>query len=55
MLVRSDKDSIICWVTSFGEGAELLEPAELREELLDFVERMREKYKKEYKRFKHDR
>ena len=51
----TDKDSIICWVTSFGEGAELLEPAELREELLDFVERMREKYKKEYKRFKHDR
>lgn len=40
----TDKASIIGWITSFGEGAELLEPAELREDILAFAEGIQKKY-----------
>ncbi len=39
-----DKTSIVGWVASFGAGAELLEPAEFRKEVLAFAEGIREKY-----------
>lgn len=41
----TDKNSMICWIASFGEGAELLEPIELRKELLDFAEQIAKKYR----------
>lgn len=40
----TDKDNIIGWITSFGEGAELLEPAELREDIRTFAEGIQKKY-----------
>lgn len=40
----SDKTSIICWIASFGEGAELLEPKEFRRDMLEFAENIRKKY-----------
>lgn len=40
----TDKASIICWIASFGDGAELLEPAELRQSMLEFGEGIRRKY-----------
>lgn len=39
-----DKTSIIGWITSFGEGARLLEPAELRQDILAFAEGIRKNY-----------
>ena len=42
----TDKTSVICWIASFGEGAELLEPVELRQSILAFTEGIREKYVK---------
>ncbi len=39
-----DKTSIISWVVSFGDGAELLEPVEFRKDILEYVERMQKKY-----------
>ncbi|MCI8895510.1 MAG: YafY family transcriptional regulator [Lachnospiraceae bacterium] len=39
-----DKTSIITWIASFGEGAELLEPAELRKDVLAFAEGIRKNY-----------
>lgn len=39
-----DKTSIVTWIVSFGDGAELLEPAEFRQDILKFVEGIREKY-----------
>ena len=39
-----DKTSIISWIVSFGGGAELLEPKELRQEVLKFAERIQEKH-----------
>ncbi|MCI9105549.1 MAG: YafY family transcriptional regulator [Lachnospiraceae bacterium] len=42
--VFTDKTSIVNWITSFGEGAELLEPAEFRKDILQFVEGIRKKY-----------
>lgn len=33
----TDKLTIICWITSFGKGAELIEPVELRQDI-DFEE-----------------
>ena len=40
----TDKTSIVCWIASFGEGAELLEPAELRKDMLTYAENIRKKY-----------
>ena len=40
----TDKTSIVCWIASFGEGAELLEPAELRKDMLAYAENIRKKY-----------
>ena len=40
----TDKRSIVGWITSFGEGAELLEPAALREDVLAFADEIRKKY-----------
>ena len=41
-----DADSVISWVLTFGDGAELLEPAELREQLGDLVRRLAQLYEK---------
>ncbi|MDE7266316.1 MAG: YafY family transcriptional regulator [Lachnospiraceae bacterium] len=40
----TDKVSIVCWIASFGDGAELLEPAEFRQAVLAFAEGIRGKY-----------
>lgn len=40
----TDRDSILRWIVSFGDGAELLEPVDLRRDMLDFVEGIRKKY-----------
>ncbi len=37
----TDKENILRWIASFGGGAELLEPAELRAELIGFAEKIR--------------
>lgn len=39
-----DKTSIVSWIVSFGGGAELLEPAEFRQDILEFAEGIRKKY-----------
>ncbi len=36
-----NRDTLLAWVLSFGEDAELLSPAELREEMLDRLNRMK--------------
>lgn len=41
----TDATSIICWIVSFGEGAELLEPAQFRAEVLAFAEGICKKYR----------
>ena len=43
----TDKTSIIGWIVSFGSGAELLEPKEVRKEVLEFAEGICRKYKNE--------
>lgn len=40
----TDKTSIISWIASFGSDAELLEPAELRKDILVFAEGIRRNY-----------
>ena len=40
----ADKTSIVGWIVSFGGGAELLEPVELRKDILEYVEEIRKKY-----------
>ena len=40
----TDRMSIVGWIVSFGEGAELLEPAEFRQDIRTFAEKIREKY-----------
>lgn len=40
----TDKDYLIRWIVSFGDGAELLEPKELRRDVLAFAEGIRKKY-----------
>lgn len=39
-----DKTSIVGWIVSFGDGAELLEPKEFRKDVLAFAEGVRKKY-----------
>lgn len=40
----TDKDSIVRWIVSFGDGAELLEPVELREDVFTFAKEICRKY-----------
>lgn len=40
----ADKTSVIGWIASFGEGAQLLEPAELRKDVLAFAEGIRKNH-----------
>ena len=40
-----DRQSVIGWIASFGGGAELLEPAELRQAVLGFAEGICQKYR----------
>lgn len=40
-----DRQSVVGWISSFGGGAELLEPAELRQEVLSFAEGICQKYR----------
>ncbi len=40
-----DKQSVVGWIVSFGSGAELLEPVELRQEILCFAEGISNKYR----------
>lgn len=40
----ADKTSVVGWIASFGDGAELLEPAELRKDVLAFAEGIRKNY-----------
>ena len=42
----ADKTSVISWISSFGEGAELLEPWELRQDMRTFADSIRKKYEK---------
>ena len=41
-----DADSVIIWILTFGDGAELLEPVELREQLGALVSRLAQRYEK---------
>lgn len=41
----TDRQSILSWILSFGEGIELLEPADLRGKLKQFGEHLTEKYR----------
>ena len=41
-----DQDSALSWILTFGEGAELLEPEELRETLRALAETLAERYKR---------
>ncbi len=40
----TDKDTVVRWVASFGDGAELLEPEELRKDVAAFAEGIKGKY-----------
>lgn len=40
-----DRQSVVGWISSFGGGAELLEPVELRQEVLSFAEGICQKYR----------
>ena len=41
-----DADSVLSWVLTFGEKAELLEPEELRERLGDLAEELVNRYRR---------
>ena len=41
-----DQTSVVGWIASFGGGAELLEPEEFRQDVLEFAEGIRSKYLK---------
>ncbi|MDD4170278.1 MAG: WYL domain-containing protein [Desulfotomaculaceae bacterium] len=41
----ADRDNILSWILTFGNGAELLEPVEFREELYRIGKIMHEKYR----------
>ncbi len=40
-----DRQSVVGWIASFGGGAELLEPVELRQEVLRFADEISQKYR----------
>ncbi len=40
----SDRNNVVEWIASFGGGAQLLEPAELRQDVLRFAEEIRRNY-----------
>lgn len=40
----TDKDAVVCWIASFGQNAELLEPAELRQDMIQYARGICEKY-----------
>lgn len=42
----TDEEYLKEWILNFGDKAELLEPVEVREELLKLAERLREKYRR---------
>ena len=42
-----DADSVLSWVLTFGEGAELTEPEELRQRLADLTATLARRYQKE--------
>lgn len=42
-----DADSVLSWVLTFGEGAELTEPAQLRDRLGQLTRRLAQRYQKE--------
>ena len=42
----ADKESLFGWILGFGEKAELVEPAELREELRQIIRSMMDKYER---------
>jgi len=42
----SSRENLFSWILSFGDGAEIIEPEELREELLKVIEKTGEKYTK---------
>ncbi len=41
----TDKESILCWILTFGASAELLEPAEFRKDMLEIGKEFIKKYK----------
>ena len=43
----TDKDNLITWLLSFRDKVELLEPKEIREEIMDSIECMKKKYEGE--------
>lgn len=42
-----DADSVLSWVLTFGESAELIEPAELRQRLAALTATLAQRYQKE--------
>ena len=42
-----DSDSVLSWVLTFGDRAELVEPEELREQLGELAEALARRYRKE--------
>ena len=42
-----DADSVLSWVLTFGEGAELTKPEELRQRLGSLASRLAQRYQKE--------
>ena len=43
----TDKEKLISWLLTFGDQVELLEPTEIREEIVAIAKRIRENYEKE--------
>ena len=42
----SDMGNLISWILTFGDKAEVIEPKEVRKELLDIVEKIKKKYRR---------
>ena len=41
----TDKDNLISWILTFGDKAQILEPSDVRDELINTIENMRNSYK----------